>query len=188
VQSYARRLSSSTSILARTNIVWPSDLPHDPQHQPPILLVQARNLAGCLTNSVPVAGPAISPSTPRAVAIGASTGANARVGGATQDFFCLIGGHVGQGGPQYSLRFPPTSLSLPETLLSPLLNLIPTLLTLAQSHKRTNQCAYNGGPSAQHGDSVSVSTSWVNSAVNNIANTTNTRTAPMALTTMKKLF
>ena len=50
VQSYARRLSSSTSILARTNIVWPSDLPHDPQHQPPILLVQARNLADCLTN------------------------------------------------------------------------------------------------------------------------------------------
>jgi hypothetical protein len=40
----------------------------------------------------------ISPSVkPRAVAIGALSGANARVGGATQDFFGLIGGHVGQG-------------------------------------------------------------------------------------------
>jgi hypothetical protein len=88
----------------------------------------------------------ISPSVkPRAVAIGVSSGANARVGGATQDFFGLIGGHVGQGRPQYSLRFPETSLSLHESLLSPLLSSIPTLLTLAQPHKRTHQSAYKGG-------------------------------------------
>jgi hypothetical protein len=37
-------------------------------------------------------------------------------------------------------------------------------------------------------DSVSVSTFWVNSAQSNIANTTKTTTAPMALTTTKKLF
>ena len=70
-----------------------------------------------------------------AVAIGALSGANARVGGHTQDFFSLIGGHVGQGPPQYSLRFPETLLSLPATLLSPFLSLIPTLLTLAQPEK-----------------------------------------------------
>src|SRR5215208_1257737 len=91
------------------------------------------------------------PPTPRAVAIVALSGAHARVAGATQDFFGLIGGHVGQGGPQYSLRFPPTLLSLPATLLSSFLSLIPTLLTLPQPEKRTRQSAYNGGSCAQHG-------------------------------------
>src|SRR5215211_8472794 len=93
----------------------------------------------------------ISPPTALAVAIGPSSGANARVGGATQDFFGLIGGHVGQGIPQYPLRFPPTFLSLPQTLLSPCLSTIPPLLTLPQPHKGTHQSAYNGGSSAQHG-------------------------------------
>jgi hypothetical protein len=42
-------------------------------------------------------------------------------------------------------------LSLPATLLSPFLSLIPTLLTLPQPDKRTHQSAYNGGSGAQHG-------------------------------------
>jgi hypothetical protein len=66
-------------------------------------------------------------------------------------------------------------------LLSPFLSTIPTLLTLPQPHKGTHQSAYNGGSGAQHGGEL-------NSAANSIANTTNTTTAPMALTTTKKLF
>src|SRR5215218_3527776 len=50
VHPCARRLSSSSCILARTSIVFASELPHDPKYQPPLLLGQARNLAGCLLN------------------------------------------------------------------------------------------------------------------------------------------